>query len=223
MRPRACPRERTLTEDTSFDGANVTFRAVAVWGALLTLAVLNGGVRDIWLSPWPGDTVGRALSTALLCGLILLISWVTIGWIRPARRPRLTTAALLLLSLVSPAAAQERGREAGCPEMAELRRSLDSLEAHDPVDDARAAISRGDYRFWAVMGYGVVIPSVPEDRQLKLTPARYRVFEHTGDGHLILGCETTAGSLVDSTDVRWNQVTHAYAAIYNQVLVRLGY
>jgi hypothetical protein len=119
-----------------------------------------------------------------------------------AWRLRLTTAALLLLSLGFPAAAQERGREAGCPEMAELRRSLDSLEAHNPVDDARAAISRGDYRFWAVMRYDLVIPSVPEDRQHKLTPA---------------------GSLVDSTDVRWNQVTHAYAAIYNQALVRLGY
>jgi hypothetical protein len=72
------------------------------------------------------------------------------------------------------------------------------------------------------MGYDVVIPSVPEDRRLKLAPTDYRVFEHTGDGQVILGCETTAGSVVDSTNVRWNQVTHAYAAIYNQTLVRLG-
>ena len=59
-------------------------RAVAVWGGLLVLAVLNGGIRDLWLSPWLGDTIGRALSTMLLCGLILITSWVTIGWIRPA-------------------------------------------------------------------------------------------------------------------------------------------
>ena len=122
------------------------------------------------------------------------------------------------------APAKEQGRGApGCPEMAELRHSLDSLEAHNPVDDARAAVSGGDYRFWAVMGHDVVVPSIPEDRRLELTPVDYRVFEHTGDGRVIPRCETTAGSVVDSTDVRWNQVTHAYAAIYNQTLVRLGH
>jgi hypothetical protein len=136
--------------------------------------------------------------------------------------PRLTTAALLVLSLASAAAAQERVA-ARCPATAELRRSLDSLEAHNPVDDARAAISGGDYRFWAVMGVDVIVPSIPEGRRLGLTPADYRVFERTGDGRAILSCETTAGSLVDSTDVRWNQVTHAYAAIYNQTLLRLGH
>lgn len=73
-------------------------RAMTVWGALLTLAVLNGGIRDIWLSPWLGDTVGRALSTVLLCGLILLVSRVTIGWIRPASiREALRVGALWLV------------------------------------------------------------------------------------------------------------------------------
>ncbi len=128
----------------------------------------------------------------------------------------------LVPAQASPAVARGRGA-AGCPAMAELRRSLDSLEAHNPVDDARVAIARGDYRFWAVTRLDVVVPSVPEDRRRRLTPADYRLFEHTGDDRVILGCETTAGSIVDSTDVRWNQVTHAYAAIYNQTLVRLGY
>jgi hypothetical protein len=143
---------------------------------------------------------------------------------RFAWHSHLIAAALLALSLAAPAAAQDHGRATtGCPALAELRRSLDSLEAHNPVDDARAAIGGGDYRYWAVMGYGVVIPSVPEDRRLQLAPTDYRLFEHTGDGQVILGCETTAGSVVDSTNVRWNQVTHAYAAIYNQTLVRLGH
>ena len=75
----------------------MTLRAVAVWGALLILAVLNGGVRDIWLSPWLGDTVGRALSTVLLCGLIILATWWTIGWIRPVTgREALSVGALWL-------------------------------------------------------------------------------------------------------------------------------
>jgi len=58
-------------------------RALAVWFLLLALAMLNGGVRDTWLSPRLGDTVGRALSTLLLSGLILLATWMTIGWVRP--------------------------------------------------------------------------------------------------------------------------------------------
>lgn len=73
------------------------FRAVAVWGALLILAVLNGGLRDTWLSPWLGDIVGRALSTVLLCGLIFLVTWWTIGWIRSATaREALSVGALWL-------------------------------------------------------------------------------------------------------------------------------
>ncbi len=107
--------------------------------------------------------------------------------------------------------------------MAALRGSLDSLEALNPAEDARTAVSRGDYRFWAVMGYDVVVPSVPDERRLKLAPADYRMFAHTGDGRTILSCETPAGRIVDSTNVRWNRTTHAYAAIYNQTLVRLGH
>jgi hypothetical protein len=61
----------------------MTLRALAVWCLLLLLAVLNGGVRDTWLSPWLGDPIGRAISTLLLCGLIFLATWLTIGWIRP--------------------------------------------------------------------------------------------------------------------------------------------
>jgi hypothetical protein len=144
---------------------------MAVWLALLVLAVLNGGVRDLWLSPWLGDTVGRALSTVVLCGLILLVQAVVRKGARvspSAWYSRLTTPALLALSLASAAAAQAQERAvAGCPATSELRRSLASL--------------------------------------------------------VILRCETTAGSLVDSTDVRWNQMTHAYAAIYNQTLLRPGH
>ncbi len=58
-------------------------RALAVWGLLLVLAVLNGGVRDTWLSPVLGDTIGRAISSVLLALLILLATWLTIRWIGP--------------------------------------------------------------------------------------------------------------------------------------------
>jgi len=62
----------------------MTLRALAVWCLLVVLAVLNGGTRDTWLSPRLGDPIGRAIRTLLLCGLIFLATWLTIGWIRPA-------------------------------------------------------------------------------------------------------------------------------------------
>ncbi len=61
-------------------------RALAVWCLLVVLAVLNGGVRDAWLSPRLGDPIGRGISTLTLCALILLATWATIGWIGPATR-----------------------------------------------------------------------------------------------------------------------------------------
>ena len=77
-------------------------RALAVWCLLLLLAVLNGGVRDTWLSPRLGDTIGRALSTVLLSLLILLATWLTIRWIGPRTQGQaLAVGALwVLLTLV---------------------------------------------------------------------------------------------------------------------------
>jgi hypothetical protein len=61
----------------------VIARALAVWCLLLLLAVLNGGVRDTWLSPALGDTPGRAISTVLLSLLILMATRLTVRWIGP--------------------------------------------------------------------------------------------------------------------------------------------
>ena len=58
-------------------------RAVVVWIGILILAVLNGGVRDTWLVPALGDTLGRALSTISLSALVLLMSWFSIDWLCP--------------------------------------------------------------------------------------------------------------------------------------------
>lgn len=74
-------------------------RALVIWLGLLILAVLNGGVRDTWLSPWLGDTAGRALSTLLLSGLILLATWLTIGWLRPGTVAEALTIGVLWLFL----------------------------------------------------------------------------------------------------------------------------
>ena len=74
-------------------------RALAVWGLLLVLAVLNGGVRDTWLSPALGDTIGRASSSVLLALLILLATWLTIRWIGPTTQGQAMTVGALWVGL----------------------------------------------------------------------------------------------------------------------------
>jgi len=58
-------------------------RALAVWLGILLLANLNGAVRELWLIPAMGHIPGRALSTLVLSVLVFLITWLTVGWIRP--------------------------------------------------------------------------------------------------------------------------------------------
>ena len=58
-------------------------RAFAGWLLLLVLAFVNGAVRELWIVPRTGETAGRAISTIALCAAILLITWLTIAWIRP--------------------------------------------------------------------------------------------------------------------------------------------
>jgi hypothetical protein len=74
-------------------------RAVAVWLLLLVLAILNGGVREAWISPHLGEPVGHLLSTVMLCSLIALLTWLTIGWIRPVRTAEALGIGILWLLL----------------------------------------------------------------------------------------------------------------------------
>lgn len=59
------------------------YRALAIWIVLLLLASANGALREGWLIPAMGETAGRAASTILLSAIILALTWLTIGWIRP--------------------------------------------------------------------------------------------------------------------------------------------
>jgi len=60
----------------------VFLRAVAVWLGILALAVGNGALRDGALSPRIGEISGRAVSSVILAGLVLLVARITIRWIR---------------------------------------------------------------------------------------------------------------------------------------------
>jgi hypothetical protein len=59
-------------------------RAVTVWLGILLLANLNGAAREAWLIPTMGQTPGRVVSTLVLSALVLLVTWLAIGWIAPA-------------------------------------------------------------------------------------------------------------------------------------------
>ena len=64
-------------------GVTVFLRAIIVWFGILGLAAVNGALRDLVAAPRLGDTVARALSTVILCALILLVTRSTIRWIGP--------------------------------------------------------------------------------------------------------------------------------------------
>ncbi|HKT60228.1 MAG TPA: hypothetical protein VJQ46_09265 [Gemmatimonadales bacterium] len=54
-----------------------------IWLGILVLASLNGAIRDLIVAPRIGDTVARALSTVVLCGLVMLVTWLSIRWVGP--------------------------------------------------------------------------------------------------------------------------------------------
>jgi hypothetical protein len=58
-------------------------RSLAVWFVMLLAASGNGAIREGWLIPNLGDAIGRAISTLILCSLVLLLTWSTIRWISP--------------------------------------------------------------------------------------------------------------------------------------------
>ena len=61
-------------------------RSILVWVVMLAVASVNGALREAALIPMTGVVPGRALSTLLLCLLVLLLTYATIRWIGPRSR-----------------------------------------------------------------------------------------------------------------------------------------
>jgi len=59
-------------------------RAAVIWFGIVLAAILNGTVRDLLLVPRLGDLVARAISCLTLTSAILLVTWISLPWIRPA-------------------------------------------------------------------------------------------------------------------------------------------
>jgi hypothetical protein len=58
-------------------------RALAIWLLLLILAVLNGAIREVLITPGFGEQGGHIASTAILCAAIILVVWFSISWLGP--------------------------------------------------------------------------------------------------------------------------------------------
>ena len=62
----------------------MSLRAITVWCGIVPIAIANGAVREILIVPAAGQPAGHVISTITLCAAILLVTWLTIGWMRPA-------------------------------------------------------------------------------------------------------------------------------------------
>ena len=59
-------------------------KAIAIWSALLAIAIVNGAMRSVWISPRLGEYAGHVLSTIVLCAFIAWLALATIRWVAPA-------------------------------------------------------------------------------------------------------------------------------------------
>ena len=62
--------------------ASLAVRALAVWAAILALAVANGGLREAVLIPRLGTVAGQAFSGVLLSVLVLAVAYLALPWLR---------------------------------------------------------------------------------------------------------------------------------------------
>jgi hypothetical protein len=74
-------------------------RAAVIWMGILVLASRNGAVRDRLVAPRIGDTLARAISTLVLCGLVLLVTLMAIRWTAPPNPQAALAVGLLWLVL----------------------------------------------------------------------------------------------------------------------------
>jgi hypothetical protein len=63
----------------------LTVKAIAIWLAILALAVANGVLREAVFIPWLGKSPGLVLSGILLSAVILAVTFVSLPWVGAQR------------------------------------------------------------------------------------------------------------------------------------------
>ena len=77
----------------------IALRALAVWVVMAVVAIGNGVFRGAVLIPRLGETAGLTVSTLLLCALVFLLTWITIGWIGPGNAGRAVAVGVFWVAL----------------------------------------------------------------------------------------------------------------------------
>lgn len=80
----------------------IALKALAVWGTILILAVLNGMLREAILIPKLGTVTGNVLSGVFLSALILTVAYLSLPWLNVDRPVELIAIGLgwLVLTLL---------------------------------------------------------------------------------------------------------------------------
>jgi hypothetical protein len=53
-------------------------KSLLIWLAMIPLAILNGGLREMLINPLIGEKYGQLLSGVLLCLIIFVLCWLCI-------------------------------------------------------------------------------------------------------------------------------------------------
>jgi hypothetical protein len=61
----------------------MNLRSTIVW-FFVWMAVMNGALRNAVLTPRLGELAGHVASSVILCIALLVVTWLTIGWMQPA-------------------------------------------------------------------------------------------------------------------------------------------
>lgn len=77
-------------------------RSLGIWCVLLAVAVANGIFREAVLTPRLGVGTAHLASSALLCGAIALLAWLSVRWIGArTRRDAVEVGVIWLVLTVS--------------------------------------------------------------------------------------------------------------------------
>ncbi len=79
--------------------ANMYWKTILLWFGLMVLAIANGTVRVKWIIPATGLSSGLAISTIMLCALILLATGLSISWLGPQNNGQAWIIGLLWLAM----------------------------------------------------------------------------------------------------------------------------
>ena len=74
-------------------------RTVLMWLCIMPVAIVNGTIRDLLVSPYLGDQIARAISCLTLAGATFLIAWMSIQWIDPVDQFQSWVIGLIWLGL----------------------------------------------------------------------------------------------------------------------------